>query len=78
MKKHAREALKAGRKVAQLVGLDVVLLREQTSSSHYRFAVIRADGSELGRFTLSESPRVKDRSRNRARQSVQRLLRERA
>lgn len=78
MKKHAREALKAGRKVAQLVGLDVVLLREQTSGSHYRFAVIRADGTELGRFTLSESPRIRDASANRARQSVQRLLRERA
>lgn len=60
MKKDAREALKAGRKVAQLVG------------------VIRADGTELGRFTLSESPRVRDASRNRGRQAVQRLLRERA
>jgi isocitrate/isopropylmalate dehydrogenase len=78
VKKHAREALKVGRRVAQALGFDVVLLREQTSGSHYRFAVLRADGTELGRFTLSESPRIADCSASRARQSVQRLLRERA
>lgn len=78
MKKHAREALKAARRVAQLVGLDVVLLPDQTGSSHYRFAVIRADGTELGRFTLGESPRVASASANKARQAVSRLVRARA
>lgn len=78
VKKHAREALKAGRKVAQALGFSVELLRERTSADHYRFVVLRADGTELGRFTLSESPRVEGYAPNKARQSVQRLIRERA
>lgn len=73
MRKHAREALKAARKVAQAVGFDVELLKAQTSDSHYRFAVTR-DGAEVGRFTLSESPRVEGYAPNKARQAVQRLL----
>lgn len=76
MKKHAREALKAARKVAQAMGHDVILLRDQTSESHYRFAVMCGCpcGKELGRFTLSESPKCADNAPGKARQAVRRLL----
>lgn len=74
LKRHAREALEGGRRLAQAVGCDLAYVGHN-SDSHYRFAVTR-DGQEIGRYTLSSSPKCPGDMVNISRQLLRRVIRE--